>query len=85
MARIKEAVKIVGFNAKDATKAAAIMESLGGNLGKKETTKFHVQLREIYKNNWEQLRNFNSSLLPVSVKPQKTKINKGAGKGAGIT
>ena len=84
MARIKEAVKIVGFNAKDATRAAAIMEALDGAT-RKAKVPLHVELKQIYKENWEQLKTYNSSLLPDSVKPQKTRRNKGVGKGAGIT
>ena len=84
MARIKEAVKIVGFKAADATRATEIMESLGGATDNKEKSNLHVQLKQIYKENWEHLKTFNEGLLPVSVKPPKTRRNKGVGKGAGI-
>jgi hypothetical protein len=70
VARIKEAVKIVGFNAKNATRAAAILEALEG-ANKKQKTPLHVELKEIYKDNWQSLKTHNQSLLPVSVNPNQ--------------
>jgi hypothetical protein len=66
VARIKEVAKIVGFDADDAKRAAAIMESLGGTSDKKETTNFHGQLKEIYKSNWETLKAFNASQVDAT-------------------
>jgi hypothetical protein len=84
VARIKEAVKIVGFDAKGATRAAAKIEALDG-ADKKAKTPLHVELKQIYKENWEQLKTYNSSLLPVSAKPPpKTRRNKGDGREAGV-
>ncbi len=68
----------------NATRVAAIMEALVGAT-RKAKVPLHVELKQIYKENWEQLKTYNSSLLPVNVKPQKTRRNKGMGKGAGIT
>ena len=77
MARIKEAAKVTGFSAKDAAKTATIMESMG-SADKKQKTKYHAELKQIYQDNWEWLKSHNQSLQPVSVKTQpKVRRNKG--------
>ena len=77
VARMKEAIKVVGFDAKNATRAAAILKALDG-ADRKEKTSLHTELKGIYRGNWDALKVHNQSLLPVSVKPQpKARRNKG--------
>ena len=85
VARIKEAVKIVGFNAKNATRVAAILEALEG-ANRKQKTPLHVELKELYKDNWQPLKTHNQSLLPVSVKPQpKARRNRGSARATSVS
>jgi hypothetical protein len=78
VARIKEAVHIVGFDGKNATRATAILKALEG-ANKKAKAPLHAELKGIYRDNWEVLKSYNHSLLPVSVKPQpKARRNRGA-------
>ena len=77
VARIMDAVKVVGFDGKNATRAAAILKALEG-ADRKEKSSLHTELKGIYRGNWDALKAHNQSLLPVSVKPQpKARRNKG--------
>jgi len=72
-----DAVKVVGFDGKNATRAAAILKALDG-ADRKEKSSLHTELKGIYRGNWDALKAHNQSLLPVSVKPQpKGRRNKG--------
>jgi hypothetical protein len=80
-----EAVKVVGFDGKNATRAAAILKALEG-ANKKEKTPLHVELKELYKDNWQSLKTHNQSLLPVSVKPQpKARRNRGSARATSVS
>jgi hypothetical protein len=77
VARIKEASTIVGFDPKNATRVATILEALEG-ANNKQKTQYHGELKQIYQGNWPKLKTYNHSLLPVSVKPQpKARRNRG--------
>jgi hypothetical protein len=85
VARIKDAIKIVGFNGKNAARAAAILEALG-TANKKEKGPLHAELKTMYKENWDVLKTHNQSLLPTSVKPKpKTRRNRGNARAASVS
>jgi hypothetical protein len=65
-----DAIKVVGFDGKNAERAVAILKALEGADTKKEKSALHTELKGIYRGNWDALKAHNQSLLPVSVKPQ---------------
>jgi hypothetical protein len=80
-----DAVKVVGFDGKNAARAAAILKALDG-ADRKEKTSLHTELKEIYKDNWQSLKTHNQSLLPVSVKPQpKARRNRGSARATSVS
>jgi hypothetical protein len=80
-----EAVKVVGFDGKNATRAAAILKALDG-ADRKEKAALNTELKEIYKDNWQPLKAHNQSLLPVSVKPQpKARRNRGSARATSVS
>jgi hypothetical protein len=80
-----DAVKVVGFDGKNAVRAAAILKALEG-ANKKETSSLHTELKGIYKGNWDVLKAHNQTLLPVSVKPQpKARRNRGSARATSVS
>jgi hypothetical protein len=80
-----DAVKVVGFDGKNAARAAAILKALDG-ADRKEKASLHTELKGIYRGNWEALKTHNQSLLPVSVKPQpKARRNRGSARATSVS
>jgi hypothetical protein len=80
-----DAVKVVGFDGKNAARAAAILKALDG-ADRKEKASLNTELKGIYKGNWEALKTHNQTLLPVSVKPQpKARRNRGSARATSVS